>query len=315
MKNILNLIMVFLLLIASAQSAAKNVTLTPGSSEVTTGKVVSSKWLNYQIANGRFIGNLEIRIRLVRAPFNSGSASSTYNLSAQGSPITVTSCISNDAGYGGCYFRTPFPVVSCTSADQGDINICMNRIVGTEGTLVLSVNESTRDLSSSNFCMRSYLQFPDVKAPYPVDSLMTYFDPEIICGEENGAPPPIPELTGSVCNLNSQNLNLNLNYSSTSLNVGGVTQSTSLNVSCTTGVAQDYQLKLTGSNVVAGRLNFGNGVSAQVSLNGTQVQVNGPKIRLNSLTSRTIPVSATLTGTAATSGVSNTTGILVLDAL
>ncbi|MEQ5149984.1 hypothetical protein ABN250_19680 [Providencia stuartii] len=313
MKNKLNIIMAFLILIVSEQSIAKNVTLTPGSSEATTGRVVASKWLDYQITNGRFIGNLEIRVRLVRAPFYSGSAATTYNLSAQGSPLTVTPCISNDAGYGGCYHRTPFPVVGCTSADQGDINICMNRIVGTEGTIVIPVNEPTYQLSSPNFCMRSYLQYPDVKAPSPVDILSIYFDPYTVCGEDNGAPPPIPELTGSVCNLNSQNLNLN--YSSTSLNVGGITKSTSLNVSCTTGVAQDYQLKLTGSNVVSGRLNFGNGVSAQVSLNGIQVQANGPGIQLNNLVSQTIPVSATLMGNASVSGVSKATGILVLEAL
>ncbi|HCT9039509.1 TPA: hypothetical protein OUB44_003044 [Providencia rettgeri] len=313
MKNKLNIIMALLILIVSEQSIAKNVTLTPGSSEATTGRVVSSKWLDYQITNGRFIGNLEIRVRLVRASFYSGSAATSYNLSAQGSPLTVTPCISNDAGYGGCYHRTPFPVVGCTSADQGDINICMNRIVGTEGTIVIPVNESTYQLSSPNFCMRSYLQYPDVKAPYPIDSLSIYFDPYTVCGEDNGAPPPIPELTGSVCNLNSQNLNLN--YSSTSLNVGGITKSTSLNVSCTTGAPQDYQLKLIGSNVVAGRLNFGNGVSAQVSLNGSQVEVNGTGIQLNSLTSQTIPVSATLTGNASVSGVSQATGILILEAL
>lgn len=122
-----------------------------------------------------------------------------------------------------------------------------------------------------------------------------------------------PSGGASVCSLNSQNLNLN--FSSTSLNVDGLRRSTNLNVTCTTGDANDYQLKLTGSNVVAGRLNFRNGVSAQVSLNGIAVQANGSGIQLNSLISRTIPVSATLTGTAETSGVSNTTGILVLEAL
>ncbi|HHN8583486.1 TPA: hypothetical protein ACRR2I_004016 [Providencia rettgeri] len=115
----------------------------------------------------------------------------------------------------------------------------------------------------------------------------------------------------SVCSLNSQNLNLS--YSSASLNVNGLTQSTNLNVTCGTGDAQDYQLKLTGTNVTNGRLNFTNGVSAQVSLNGTQVQANGSGIQLNGLTTRSISVSATLMGTAATSGQSGASGILVLD--
>ncbi|HGN1248426.1 MULTISPECIES: hypothetical protein [Providencia] len=117
----------------------------------------------------------------------------------------------------------------------------------------------------------------------------------------------------SVCSLNSQNLNLN--YSSTNLNIDGLTQNTNLNISCTAGNAQNYQLKLTGNNVTNGNLNFGNGVSAQVSLNGSQVQANGPGIQLNSLTSQTISVSATLSGNASVSGVSKATGILILDAL
>ncbi|EKT54418.1 hypothetical protein [Providencia burhodogranariea] len=122
--------------------------------------------------------------------------------------------------------------------------------------------------------------------------------------------PPEPK---STCSLNSQNLNLN--YSPTSLNVSGLTQSTNLIVSCTNGDAKDYQLKLTGSNVTNGRLNFGNGVSAQVSLNGTQVQANGSAISLNKLTGGSIPVSATLAGTASGPGVTNANGVLILDAL
>lgn len=122
-------------------------------------------------------------------------------------------------------------------------------------------------------------------------------------------PPPIV----GVCSLNSQNINLN--YSSNSLNVNGISQITNLNISCTSGDAIDYQLKLIGTDVTNGRLNFGNGVSAQVSLNGIQVQANGPGIQLNSLTSRSVPISATLVGTASSSGITNANGILVLDAL
>lgn len=117
----------------------------------------------------------------------------------------------------------------------------------------------------------------------------------------------------STCSLNSQNLNLN--YSSTNLNVNGLTQSTNLTVSCTVGAAQDYQLRLTGTNVTNGRLNFGNGVSAQVSLNGTQVSANGSGIRLNSLTSLSIPIRADLIGTATNSGTTTASGVLILDAL
>ncbi|MDR2225962.1 MAG: hypothetical protein LBE52_08195, partial [Providencia sp.] len=101
---------------------------------------------------------------------------------------------------------------------------------------------------------------------------------------------------------------------STNLNVSGLTKSTNLVISCTEGDTKDYKLKLTGSKVTNGRLSFGNGVSAQVSLNGIQVQANGSGIQLNGLTTSSIPVSATLAGTAATSGSSNASGVLVLEA-
>ncbi|NCG54966.1 hypothetical protein [Serratia fonticola] len=123
--------------------------------------------------------------------------------------------------------------------------------------------------------------------------------------------PPIENI--SVCSLNSQNLNFT--YSSASLNVNGLTDSKSLNVTCTSGDAKDYQLRLTGSNVTNGRLNFGNGVSAQISLNGTQVDANGTGISLNGLISRTIPVSAALVGMASGPGTTTAAGVLVLDAL
>ncbi|WP_419236852.1 hypothetical protein [Serratia fonticola] len=122
---------------------------------------------------------------------------------------------------------------------------------------------------------------------------------------------PPPE--AGACSLNNQNVNLN--YSAKNLNVNGITQSTDLSISCSQGIASDYTLKLTGSNVIDGRINLEGGVSAQVSLNGVPVQANGSGISLNGLTSRTIPVSVTLVGTATSSGVSNANGILVLEAL
>ncbi|HGM9948365.1 TPA: hypothetical protein ACKRWH_003336 [Providencia rettgeri] len=124
-------------------------------------------------------------------------------------------------------------------------------------------------------------------------------------------PPPHKDV--SICSLNSQNLNLN--YSATSLTVTGLMQSTELNISCTAGDAKDYQLKLTGSNVINGRLNFGNGVSAEITLNGVSVKANGDAIKLDKLVSKNIPVSATLIGTANSSGVSSANGIIILEAL
>jgi hypothetical protein len=117
----------------------------------------------------------------------------------------------------------------------------------------------------------------------------------------------------SICSLNSQNLNIV--FTSDSLAVNGLTKSTNLDVTCTAGDGKNYILKLTGNNVNNGRLNFGNGVFAQVSLNGTQVAANGAGITLNSLASKSMPVSASLVGTASVPGVSNATGVLVLEAL
>lgn len=125
--------------------------------------------------------------------------------------------------------------------------------------------------------------------------------------------PPPQEGEKSVCTLNSQNLNLS--YSSATLNVDGLSQSASLVVSCSSGDAKNYNLKLTGSNVTNGRLNFGNGVSAQISLNGTQVQANGSGIQLNSLVSGSININSVLSGVATTPGTTNANGVLILDAL
>ncbi|MFC0226927.1 hypothetical protein [Serratia aquatilis] len=123
--------------------------------------------------------------------------------------------------------------------------------------------------------------------------------------------PPAPN---SVCSLNGQNMSLDFN--STSLNVNGLSQSQNLNVSCTTGTAKDYNLRLTGSNVTDGRLNFGNGVSAQIYLNGTAVSANAATgIRLNGLTNRTVSVRGDLVGTASGAGVTNAYAVLILDAL
>ncbi|OMQ20806.1 hypothetical protein BMI79_16935 [Serratia oryzae] len=123
-------------------------------------------------------------------------------------------------------------------------------------------------------------------------------------------PPPAK----SVCSLNGQNMSLD--FSSASLNVNGLSQSQNLNVSCTTGTAKDYNLRLTGSNVTDGRLNFGNGVSAQIYLNGTAVRANDSSgIRLNALTNRTVSVRGDLVGTASGAGTTNASGVLILDAL
>ncbi|WP_261445254.1 hypothetical protein [Serratia fonticola] len=121
------------------------------------------------------------------------------------------------------------------------------------------------------------------------------------------APPP------SLCSLNNQTINMNM--SKNELNVNGLTGAGNVNISCSSGTPSNYTLRLTGSNVVDGRLSFGNGVSAQITLNGTQVAANGPRITLPNLSTTTLPLSASLVGTASAPGVTNANGILVLEAL
>lgn len=117
----------------------------------------------------------------------------------------------------------------------------------------------------------------------------------------------------SVCNLNSQNLLLN--FSSESLMVAGLSKNTNLTITCTAGNARDYKLRLTGTNVTNGKLDFKNGVYAQISLDGIHINANGDGINLNGLVSREIQVKATLSGSASTSGITTSNGILILEAL
>lgn len=124
---------------------------------------------------------------------------------------------------------------------------------------------------------------------------------------------PPPEFNKSSCTLNNQSLALQ--FSSSSLYVSGQRQTGNIQVSCSAGDAVDYTMKLTGTNVTNGNLNFGNGVSAAITLNGISVKANGDKIQLNKLVSQNIPVSATLVGSANSSGVTTANGILVLEAL
>lgn len=146
----------------------------------------------------------------------------------------------------------------------------------------------------------------------PVGSGGTIYEINPYIEAEIVNPPFPPTQPASVCSLSN---NVSLSYSSSTLNVNGLSQNSYLSVNCTSGTASDYMLRLTGTNVSGGRLSFGNNVSAQVYLNGTSVSVNGSGIRLNSLTSRSIPVRADLIGTAANSGTTTANGVLVLEAL
>lgn len=129
-------------------------------------------------------------------------------------------------------------------------------------------------------------------------------------GEVETVNPPAPP--PSLCSLNNQTINMT--FSENNLNVSGLSKKGNLNISCTSGTPSNYTLRLTGTNTTNGRLSFGNGVSAQISINGSDVAVNGAGISLPSLTNQTLPLDATLLGTASGPGVTNTYGVLVMEA-
>lgn len=123
-------------------------------------------------------------------------------------------------------------------------------------------------------------------------------------------PPPPPK---SSCSFATSAFTIN--FTSASLNVDGDTSSVSVSLSCSSGSAQNYVLSLRASDVLAGRLNFGNGVSAQITINGTVLTPNGPGIPMYSLSSRSLPLTATLYGQSRSSGSFSSSGVLVLDIL
>lgn len=259
----------------------------------SSGILISGKLgVNWSIGPETAVSSVQIRMP-------TGNTAVTFSMCARGSGGSSV-CTGNQASS-----------MSCTTADGGNFETCISRYSGSSFYSEIEIDSMQYDWRG--VCLDIYLD---------ADSAVTLNNgwgghwtsaSKRVCADGGPGLIPEPPSKASVCNLNSQDLNLS--YSATSLNVDGLTQNANLNVICTAGDAQDYRLKLTGNDVTNGNLNFGNGVSARVSLNGSQVQANGPGIQLNSLTSQTIPVSATLTGNASTSGVSKATGILILEAL
>ncbi|HGM5491691.1 TPA: hypothetical protein ACKP1B_003356 [Serratia fonticola] len=124
---------------------------------------------------------------------------------------------------------------------------------------------------------------------------------------------PPPPTNASVCSVNNQNLFID--FVSDSLNVAGKSLLSPLSITCTPGESQTYKLSLTGTNVVNGQLNFGNGVSAQISINNQPLYANGTWTVLSELSSGSVTVGAALVGTASGPGVTNASGVLVLEVM
>lgn len=192
--------------------------------------------------------------------------------------------------------------ISCNSSDGFNFQSCLKRHAGQTYQVISNYDADT--------CLDIGLQ-PINTGILGWGIIGGWLVGGYFCGQSGTVTPPPPST--SVCSLNSQNLNLD--YSSTSLSVNGIKQSTNITVSCTSGDAKDYELKLTSGNAINGRLNFGNGVSAQIALNGINVQANGASISLKSLKNSTISIDGTLTGTASAPGITNSNGVLVLNAL
>ncbi|MBI6191143.1 hypothetical protein JEP98_18505 [Providencia rettgeri] len=263
------------------------------------------EWVRYDgthssQAKGRLGVTWTISNEVANYPVSINMGNGTY-------PVLVTMCPRAQLGFCAPEEST---TMTCTPSDKGNFQTCLSRYIGTS-----FYNEFEMDQSgnATSFCVDVNVLpsgfYPSNNA-FATRTTAAYSQ---ICSVGGGGMIPEPPKTSSVCSLNSQDIVLT--YSSTNLNVNGLTQSANLNVSCTEGGdPQDYQLKLTGTNVQNGNLNFTNGVFAQVSLNGTRVQANGSGIILNSLKSGTIPVSATLLGTASSSGFSRVSGVLILEA-
>lgn len=325
--------LLFLFFLVSGQGFGAELAELPAGSSFIYPKQMSTKWLHYNLFNCIGPGNpvtgcrdsnditldgeIEVTIQLTYGTLNRA-------IENRISKLNTTTLSSNQGRFswvgGGKALNMNWsevvPGMVCTPDDDESYQKCLSRYLGQTYTvkntiLAAQTAEEWEYLSKFPLCNRGVSLSANSFPVSVSDTYSTDFESTCTKGGPNDITPP--ELGESaVCSLNSQNLNLG--YSSTNLNVNGLTKNTNLTVSCTSGNAKNYQLKLTGTNVTNGRLNFGNGVSAQVSLNGTQVQANGEGIQLNGLTSASIPVTATLVGTALEPGTTNANGILVLDA-
>lgn len=307
---------IILLILSSYPPVRADSVLIANGDTVTTGRVTASKFINYTINNGVLHGTLSITVIFVRAPFQRGVTNSSqyYTLPSTGSIIDAFFCFAdrkNPLAINNCTGFIPYKNIRCTAADKSNYNTCMNRLVGSAETFEVPVKISADILAGSLFCIRSTTYYEGNLTVS--SSIPPYNDPYFVCQGEAGAPETPPELNNSVCSLNAQQINMS--YTSESLAVDGLRQDATLSVNCTAGTPQNYSVRLTGTNVTAGRLNFGNGVSAEVSLNNQLLTANGSAIRFDGLSSRTMPVSTVLRGTASSPGVSNAAGILILDAL
>lgn len=125
--------------------------------------------------------------------------------------------------------------------------------------------------------------------------------------DPSNAPPD-----ASFCTLTSLP---SITFMASKFDVSGTRRSETLHVRCSDGVPQNYTIRLlaTSTTSTGGRLLFDSGVSAQISLNGQNLEANGEKHVFPNLTTTDILLAADLVGSSSGFGVSSATGVLILE--
>lgn len=132
--------------------------------------------------------------------------------------------------------------------------------------------------------------------------------PESITVVDPSTAPP----NASICTLTSLP---SFSFMASKFDVTGTRRSETLHVQCAEGVPQNYTIRLlaTSTSSTGGRLLFNSGVSAQISLNGRNIEANGEKHVFPNLTTTDILLVAELVGSSSDFGVSSATGVLILE--
>ncbi len=106
-----------------------------------------------------------------------------------------------------------------------------------------------------------------------------------------------------------------ISFVASGFDVTGSRRTETLHIQCTEGVPQNYTIRLlaTSTTTSGGRLLFDSGVSAQISLNGQNLEANGEKLIFPNLTSTDILLAAELVGSSSDLGVSSAAGVLILE--
>lgn len=227
---------------------------------------------------------------------------------ASGTAVHLSFCVNIGVT---CSYRNVVPGLTCTPADRGLFFSCLRSRNGNVYTVQVPYSE-TAVLPRSRRCARFVLSAASA-SPSPNDSSVQTEVLPCSDGSPSVIPDPEPVPVFSTCSLSNQRLDFI--FVSNSLSMASQSRTSSLLLSCTAGAARDYQLRLTGSLVNGGRLDFGNGVSAMISVNNIPLPANGTGVRLNAQTSGSMTISADLAGVSSSPGVFTSSGILILDAL